>query len=528
MTRTILIGLDGATFDVLKPLWEDGTMPFLRSFVVRGVHAVLESVIPALTPSAWTSLITGQSPGTHGIFDFARITRNEKYLQYQMATSTDIQSETLWSIASRQGRKVATLNFPVMIPPQPIAGYSISGFAPWRHLRKAVYPPELYDTLTSIPGFSPKELAFDIEQERKAIQVLDQKQYEDWIIFHIRREERWLEVVRYLLNHARCDILAVLFDGVDKLQHICWRFIDPALSSSDAAPWERKARELCLAYFRRLDEILDELVNLAGPDTRIFIASDHGFGPTNEIFYVNTWLSQHGYLSWAPDVPCDSEDKVMLDGTRSPGALFDWTKTKVCSLSSGSNGIYIRTANGSSQQGVRPGEYEAFRQQLRLELLDFRDPNTGDPVVRRALTREEAFKGPQMEHAPDLTLELRDGGFVSILRSRQPLKQREMVAGTHRPNGVFLGAGPGIRQNTSVPPFSIIDVATILLYSLGLPIPSDFEGRLPGGIYDEDLLSTTPVQFGNATVPPKWAVTDESVLFDDQITARMKVLGYLE
>ena len=48
--RSVLIGLDGATFTILDQLMRDGVMPFLRSFVAEGVRAELRSVIPALTP----------------------------------------------------------------------------------------------------------------------------------------------------------------------------------------------------------------------------------------------------------------------------------------------------------------------------------------------------------------------------------------------------------------------------------------------------------------------------------------------
>ena len=48
--RTLLIGLDGATFDILDPLMRDGVMPFLKTFIETGVRAELRTVIPALTP----------------------------------------------------------------------------------------------------------------------------------------------------------------------------------------------------------------------------------------------------------------------------------------------------------------------------------------------------------------------------------------------------------------------------------------------------------------------------------------------
>ena len=54
--KAVLIGLDGATFSILDPLMAQGVMPFLRSFVDSGVRANLRSVVPPLTPPAWTSV----------------------------------------------------------------------------------------------------------------------------------------------------------------------------------------------------------------------------------------------------------------------------------------------------------------------------------------------------------------------------------------------------------------------------------------------------------------------------------------
>ena len=63
--KTLLIGLDGATFSVLDPLMEQGVMPFLKSFFAEGARAGLRTIVPPLTPPAWTSLMTGRTPGQH-------------------------------------------------------------------------------------------------------------------------------------------------------------------------------------------------------------------------------------------------------------------------------------------------------------------------------------------------------------------------------------------------------------------------------------------------------------------------------
>src|SRR5579859_7579572 len=99
MTKALLIGLDGATFTVLDPYMERGVMPFLRKLVGQGSRAALRSIMPPLTPPAWTSLMTGKRPGRHGVFDFfQKESPDSNYLR--LADSQDIGSATIWSLAS--------------------------------------------------------------------------------------------------------------------------------------------------------------------------------------------------------------------------------------------------------------------------------------------------------------------------------------------------------------------------------------------------------------------------------------------
>jgi predicted AlkP superfamily phosphohydrolase/phosphomutase len=559
--RALLIGLDGATFDVLDRLVAEGTMPFLGTLMSSGSSARLRTVVPPLTPPAWTSLVTGVPPGRHGIFDFVRVTRRAEEerelvaihrsagssdaeavrraaetvqesrptMQYRMATSTDIAAETLWSMASRQDRRVAVLNFPVGIPPEHVEGVVVPGFAPWRHLRRVVWPVTFYDVLRQLPGFRPEELVFDIERERRAIQELAIDEYDEWIDFHVRREERWLEVATHVLQNEECDLVAVLFDGVDKLQHICWRFIDTDVHTV-RPEWEQRVVERCRAYYVRLDEILAETVRLAGPETRVFVVSDHGFGPTGRLFYVNVWLHRNGCLTWAAGVDLDDAQRVGPEEiTRSSVALFDWSRTTVAALTSGSNGLYVNVARHPEEPGVPPEEYEDFCEALRRRLLGVRAPD-GRLVVAEVLRREEAFPGPQQHRAPDLTLRLADNGFVSVLNAAEPVLLRRETLGTHHPHGVLLAAGPGIAAAGRLDEVSILDVAPALLHSIGLPVPCDLEGRFPGELFEPDALATDPPQVGPRTVARTTAPHDDAAetAGEEQVAQRLKALGYLE
>jgi predicted AlkP superfamily phosphohydrolase/phosphomutase len=533
MNRAVLIGLDGGTFATLDVLMDKGVMPFLKDFLAAGVRGELLSVIPPLTPPGWTSLVTGRTPGNHGIMDFFRFeSPQSRYLR--LLDSRDVRCETLWSLVSRHGLKATVLNFPMMIPPRPIVGHSVPGWAPWRHLRRLCFPRELFDKIKTIPGFNVQELAMDLQLEGRAIEGSSKEEYEGWVQFHIRREKQWFEILRYLMQEEPCDLTAVLFDGVDKLQHLLWRFIDPAYLPSHPSAWEQRIADLCHEYFRYLDDLLAEIVALAGPEATVFVTSDHGFGPSTEVFYLNEWLSRQGHLAWAADAPHDTSETGRLGlGTirRSP-TMLDWSRTTAYGMTPSSNGVHIAVAGRKGPEGIDPSAYERVRSLLIEQLSELSDPLTGGRVVTQVWTREEAFSGNQMAMAPDLTLSLRDGGFISILRSDMVLKSRPEVVGTHRPQGIFLAKGPGIRQGLALPALSIIDVAPTLLYTLGLAVPSDLEGRVAEEIFAPTVLQDRPVRSAEPTqVPeafPQWTDAKEDPEGEAQVLERLKNLGYVE
>ena len=130
-------------------------MPFLAKIFAEGTRAKLRSTPNPLTPPAWVSLMTGRGPGHHGVFDFIRAEERANDVFFTLYDSRDCRVETIWSIASRQGLKVAALNFPFTAPPpKDLNGFMVPGFIPWRHLRRNSAPPDLYDRLKTIPDFN--------------------------------------------------------------------------------------------------------------------------------------------------------------------------------------------------------------------------------------------------------------------------------------------------------------------------------------------------------------------------------------
>ncbi len=534
--RTLLIGLDGATFDVIDPMMQSGAMPFLKSFYEQGVRANLRTIVPALTPPAWTSLVTGRTPGQHGVFDFFRMESQESR-HIRFFTSHDVQCDTIWSLASAQGLRVTSLNYPAMFPPPRICGNVVPGWVPWKQLRLACWPQDLFERLKGIPGFNPRELAMDIKLEEKATEgSSNYEEYLPWIQMHIRREQNWFEIFRHLTAEDPSELTAVLFDGVDKLQHLCWRFIRPEDATPLTEDWEVQIRDLCIEYFRSLDQILERMCATVGPETTVLIASDHGFGPTYKVFHVNAWLEQHGYLGWSDAAKSQSPNGALLGVGQVARHtwMLDWDKTRAYAATPTANGIFIPVNRDGHSAGVTPEEYPAFRERLIADLRAFRDPETGQPVVTGLWTKEECFEGPHGSVAPDITLAFDDGGLVGILPSAHTMSSRPITGGAHRPVGIFGARGPGMPSGALNPEMSILDIAPIVLHSLGLPVLEEMQGRVPTDLYEAAALKSHPVKrVGGSNLPadkpadngtaPVMSSEDEQAVME-----RLRELGYIE
>jgi predicted AlkP superfamily phosphohydrolase/phosphomutase len=532
MSKVLMIGLDGATFALLDPLMDQGLMPFLKRSIESGVRAELFSTRNPLTPPAWISMVTGREPNAHGVHDFLRPEfAKDGSIYLRVNDSRDIQVETLWSLVSRNGKRVTSLNFFGMSPPFPIDGYMISGFVPWRHLRHATHPPEFFPKLKEIEGLDYRNLGMDIGEEKKCVQGLFEGEHEAWIRLQGERDAAWARLLEHLMEQDPTELSAVVLDGPDKMQHLFWRFLDPDLLEANPSGWFTRIRGLCLDYYRELDRTLERLNALAGPDTNILLTSDHGFGPTTEVVYLNEWLSQHGHLTWKQEAEAAGAAQLTADRMRDHMAMIDWNKTHAFCPTPSSNSIFLRRDPGKAHS-VGGFPYLEFCQKLRQELLDFRDPANGDPVFLEVhLNRLEGTA--YTEHTPDLTVRLRDGGFVSILKGLDGtvIAPRAHADGTHRPNGIFIGWGPDVLRGQRVAPLSLLDITPLILHLLGLPVPRNLDGTVPrwvladGGAGEASASATIRPATAAIAAGSRGEPTDEE---REALLKQMKLLGYMD
>jgi len=525
--KSLFIGMDGSTFTVLDQLTfgDDPVMPTLAGLMVRGAKAKLTSTPNPLTPPAWVSLMTGQFPGVHGIFDFLKSLEVDGELYTDLSNAHDCACEYIWSVASRNGQKAAALNLPFTAPPpRDLDGVILPGFVPWKHLSRNTQPHDFYKRMKrALPGVDPKHLAWDFQHEEKSVQRQTIDQQRDWVTYHVARDEMWFEVAKYVIEIEKPALMAVMFDGTDKLQHQVWPYLDPALAPAAPSALYTEMRDMTLQYFRNVDRYIAGLTAMC-PDAQVVLASDHGFTAQSVVFNVNTFLQQKGYLTFrTPEEIAALSEK---SGFLTPVHV---AVSKAYARTPSTNGIDIRRESDGCVGGVSDADYEAFRETLIAELMALIDPVTGQRHVVEVMKREDAFPGERMVHAPDLTLVLADSGFISLKKADQVLAPLDPPIGTHHKDGIFVAAGNGIRAGVTLDDLRIVDVAAILLYHCGVPVPEDFDGTVPTALYEPAHLGATPIVVGPPThVPDRLASAEMSIEEKRQLMEQLAALGYAE
>jgi predicted AlkP superfamily phosphohydrolase/phosphomutase len=550
--RVLVIGLDGVTFDLLKPWVDAGELPTFKQLMQHGVSGSLLSTTPPLSPLAWMSFATGKNPGKHGIFDFTK--RAPDSYDITIVNSEDVEGDTLWEIISKSGRKVGVINVTVTYPPREVDGFLVSGMLTPSLESNFAFPEDLRMELKKIVG----TYRFDVEEEfgdgREDIFLKD--------LYRVTevREKATL----HLMKKFDWDFFMVMFYGTELVQNKFWSYMDPTHPNHDLEKFE-KYGDTILRFFQRIDLALSKILQHIDEKTTVIIMSDHGHGPLHKVLYVNRWLMELGLLSFKGNILVQVKkwlcrhnlpiriyhvlEKLGLGRLRTTVSLrrqidivnaflsfrdVDWSKTKA--YSHGHIGRIFLNLKGREPNGiVEPGEeYNEVRNLIIRELHELSDPETGEKVVDQVFTNEEIYAGPEVAEAPDIVFLMKDMtyiaeygsfGFHSDSLFGQPIL---MDSGAHKPEGILIVNGENVNRGKTLSDSRILDVAPTILYMMGIPVPSDMDGQVLTGIFSEDYLNAHPVEYAEEVLPARKAKPlAYSEKEKEQIKERLKRLGYL-
>jgi len=276
----------------------------------------------------------------------------------------------------------------------------------------------------------------------------------------------------YELGRFDEGLLFYYFSNADQRQHMFWRLVDPDHPAYDEKLAARYGDVIARTY-GEMDQALDRALRKADRDTVILVMSDHGFNTFRRGFNLNTWLLQNGYHRLQR--PWKQEESSFFDNT-------DWTKTRAYGM--GLSCLYINERGREGQGTVAPGpDKDNLVREIARKLEALTDPVTGERVVLKAFVSKDAYRGKNLEMAPDIVLGFNRGYRISWQSPLGGFPKEVLQDNTQKWSGDHMSAPdvlPGIaftnRKFTAEAP-ALHDLTASVLGVFGVEKPEDMIGR---------------------------------------------------
>ena len=546
MGKVLVVGLDGATFDILKPLAANGRLPHLAHILENGAWGKLASTVPPVTPAAWTSFFTGKNPGKHGIYDFQDI--DATTYEFRNIRTDEHREKTIWQLLGEANLRSIIMDVPFTYPPKPLNGLMITGYGTPRTPNTVfTYPRDLADRL-------PAELRPEVKVALPT-NKFDRSQafIDDWIGVMNGRQQ----LVRHLMQTEEWDLFMLVFSITDNMAHVFWTYVDPAHPNYHK-PEGETYREAFLHGYEMCDQLLGEMMELAGSDTTTIILSDHGFGSVRPRQYVMQRLfkGKYAFPGSSQSNGFSLKNQLMQTAVSTYNRfpfLREWVKglrpqnrrafkrtlRQVNLMPHTDNIDYGRSPIIPSNFGLRmwindkerfptgvvePADKDKLIDELTEYLTGHRDPSNGRQIINRVYRGDNLYHGPFAHNAPDLVIEY--ANFYDPQTTDPPTNPR--LEGGHTPHGIFLAYGPNV-QTATVQDASLIDLAPTILHLFNQEIPPDMDGRVLHQIFSRDYFNEHPIRFSDKGANLDQTSTGQEYTpeEEEELNEQLRQLGYI-
>lgn len=440
--KTVVIGLDSVP---PKILYEDlkGELPNIES-ILNYKGEILTSH-PPITVPAWAVMVTGMSAGALGIYGFRHRRPGDVQASY-VVTSRSVPRMAIWDVLGSLGYRSMVVGVPPSYPPRPIKGYMVSCFLTPDTSKQYTWPPSLKREVEAASGGYMLDVEFRIRDKDKIKRGL-------WEL-----AVRQFTAFKYLVRNKEWDFAMYMHIGTDRVHHAFWKFYDKGHPRypGEGNPYE----DVIPDYYRLIDRLIGELLEVIPRNAQVFIVSDHGAKAMKGAFAINQWLEQEGYLKL--------KEKPGKPGVDLSREMIDWGSTIAWAWGGYYSRVFINLKGREPRGIVGREEYEDVVKQLKNDIEKIRGPN-GEKWDNKAYTPQELY-GVARGDAPDLmvyldNLDWRPAGTVGWPDPYLEENDRGPDDAVHDWIGVIGGNSPLLKEETHKP-MPIIKFKELVLNSM--------------------------------------------------------------
>ena len=464
MTRALIYGISGATWDRIDPLLKAGRMPNLKRLIDGGCRGTLASARPEgdkhyRPQTAWPSIATGCDPDHHGVTRFFH-------------RADDLQRPALWDVFNKAGQKVGLFGWPITWPVPHVDGFVVPGYD---GRDPSAWPAEL-SALRSLDRRQEGARGGSDSVAQK-LKVAGAAKMIGTLLSHGTRPGTLLTLAKTAVaaklstppelkplrtRAARLDVNVDLFMKlynqyqpglagfvtflVDYASHRFWMFSDAPHFADAPQPPEPALKDALDQAYADVDRALGHLLGRIGDAGVVAVVSEHGMAaePVSAEIGPAHWVMRPNAL----------RSFVGLDEAIVAAPVARW----------------IAFQTPANRMDEVAGKFEAVKidgtDAPLFQVYRHRD----EVIVKLALIRG----GPVEDMG---AIKVRYGEkVVPFTDVAQKFGRRRSAM--HAADAVMVLNGPGIKKGFTVEGARVTDVMPTLLKAVGLRVPEGLDGRV--------------------------------------------------
>lgn len=486
--RVFVLGLDGASWNVLEPMINDGKLLTFKKLIKKGTSGKLESITPPISVPAWKCYSTGKNPGELDIYSF--LSFDPKNYEYKVVTSKDFNFPDIWNVLSLCGKRSVVYKMFSTYPAKKILGCIVSEYP---EMKNGTYPKNLIKEIEEKFGRIYHDVAFTTDREKTYETVLAET-------------EKDFEVIKYLIEKYNPDFVHMSVPHTDGVQHFFWR---------DMLKPDSPYHDYIEKFWIKIDDLIYNLLNFLDnkeESWHLFIISDHGFTECKYRFNIANWLIKRNYLkltlkgkvlkAMSKLITLDRAYKIVEIAIKIFGEklkirkirwgaqhdlvanisqkIINFEKSKIIPLEG--QILYINPKLFENEN-----DRAKFISKIIRELSEIKRPD-GEPLIKQIYDGKKFYSN---DSAPDIII-LPNNVYLytmPLISELWTIPPENKWTGMHDLYGVFIAYGRYIKENHKLENLKLTNVMPIIHHLLDIPTAKDVNEDILREIVKKDDIS---------------------------------------